>query len=58
VPNAHGVGKFQVTAKGEKTIDRIEETQAALRESIESAKKLAEQSERLIRQHRKEMDKG
>lgn len=46
-----------MAAKGEKTLDRIEETQAALRESIESAKKLAEQSERLIRQHRKEMDR-
>ncbi len=49
--------EFQVAAKGEKTLDKIEETQAALRESIESARKLAEQSDRLIRQHRKEMDK-
>ena len=46
-----------MSAKGDKTLNKIEETQAALRESIESAKTLAEQSERLIQQHRKEMEK-
>ena len=44
--------------KGEKTLTKIEETQAALRESIETAKDLAEQSERLIKKHRKEMKAG
>lgn len=44
--------------KGDKTLNKIEETQAALRESIESAKRLADQSDRLIKQHRKEMEKG
>ena len=36
------------------TLGKIEETQAALRDSIEEAKALASQSERLIRQHRDE----
>jgi hypothetical protein len=47
-----------VSDKGDKTLNKIEETQAALRESIESAKRLADQSDRLIKQHRKEMEKG
>lgn len=37
------------------TLDRIEETQAALRDSIENAKQLAAQSDRLIKRHRDEM---
>jgi hypothetical protein len=49
-------GKFQVPDKDDKTLDDIEETQAALRESIEEAKKLAEKSERLIKKHRKNVD--
>ena len=36
-------------------LSKLEETQAALRESIENTKKLAEQSDRLIQQHRKEV---
>ena len=47
-----------MTNKGEKTLSKIEETQAALRESIENAKDLAEQSERLIKKHRREMKEG
>jgi hypothetical protein len=43
-----------VSDKDDKTLDAIEETQAALRESIEEAKQLAEKSERLIQQHRQE----
>ena len=39
-----------------KTLDAIEQTQAALRESIEEAKDLAEKSERLIRKHRKTIE--
>jgi hypothetical protein len=35
-------------------LNRIEETQAALRDCIEKAKKLVEQSERLVRRHRDE----
>jgi hypothetical protein len=42
----------------DKTLDKIKETQAALRESIEEAKALAEESERLVKKHRKEVDKG
>lgn len=37
------------------TLRQIEETQVALRESIESAKDLAAQSEHLIQRHRKEI---
>jgi hypothetical protein len=41
---------------GRKTVDetlaKIEETQKALRDSIEESKELAAQSERLIRQYR------
>lgn len=51
-------GIQQVAEKGEQTFTKIEETQAALRESIETAKDLAEQSERLIKKHRKEMKGG
>ena len=40
-------------AGGESFI-RIEETQAALRDSIEQAKALASKSDRLIRRHREE----
>lgn len=37
------------------TLEKIEETQAALRDSIELTKKLAEQSDALVKRHRKEM---
>jgi hypothetical protein len=37
---------------------QIEETQAALRESIEKAKKLADESARLIDKHREEIGKA
>lgn len=43
--------------KSEQTLSDIEETQAALRESIEQAKDLAEKSEELIQRHKKELDK-
>ena len=39
----------------EKTLGEIEKTQAKLRESIETAKSLAEKSDKLIKQHRREM---
>jgi hypothetical protein len=41
----------------EETLIRIEETQAALRDSIARAKEYTEESERLVRAHRKEMAK-
>ena len=44
--------------KDDKTLDEIEKTQAALRESIEEAKNLAEKSERLLKKHRKKTKKG
>jgi hypothetical protein len=38
------------------TLGKIEESQAALRASIEKAKALASESERRLRRHREEMD--
>jgi hypothetical protein len=37
------------------TLIKIEETQAALRETIEQAKQLADDSDRLIKKHRAEI---
>jgi hypothetical protein len=55
----HGAG---VTEPGDDTFSRIEETQAALRDSIAQAKALAEQSDRLIRSRngrtKREPEKG
>ena len=39
---------------GQETLVRIEETQAALRDSIARARALAEESDRLLRRHRQE----
>jgi hypothetical protein len=39
----------------EETLRDIEQTQAALRQSIEQTKQLAEKSEKLISVHRKEL---
>lgn len=39
------------------TLAKIEEAQAALRDSIEKSKAQAEESERLVRKHRKEIAK-
>lgn len=44
--------------KKDETLDKIEQTQAELRVSIERAKELADESERLIKQHRKEAKKS
>jgi hypothetical protein len=41
----------------EKTFIQIEDTQAALRDSIEKARELTEESERLVRKNRKETAK-
>ena len=43
-----------VKSLGNETLIQIEETQSALRYSIEQAKALAEESERLVQQHRAE----
>lgn len=45
-------------AKADAELDKIEETQAALRDSIEQSKKLAEQSQNLLDEHRKHRDEG
>ena len=39
----------------ERTLGEIETTQAKLRESIETAKDLAEKSDKLIKKHRREI---
>jgi hypothetical protein len=51
----HSKGRH-VNKSRDDTLKAIEETQAALRDSIEAAKDLAEKSERLISQHRKEIE--
>ena len=45
-----------MSKKSEETLDRIEETQGALRDSIARTRQLAEESDRLIRQHRRESE--
>lgn len=39
----------------EKTLGEIEKTQARMRESIETAKDLADKSDKLIKKHRREI---
>ena len=53
-PNA-GRGKEVAKKRVEETLIQIEETQAALRDCIEQAKGLVEDSERLVRRHRDEL---
>ena len=42
--------------KDDSEIDKIEEVQEALRETIDKAKRLADQAERLIQQHKKKLE--
>jgi hypothetical protein len=49
---------MKVFERGDKTLEQIEQTEAALRESIEQAKTLAEKSERLLKKHREDLAKG
>jgi hypothetical protein len=42
--------------KSDKTLGEIENTQARLRESIALSKQLADQSDKLIKRHRREVD--
>lgn len=46
-----------VKKKLEAEITKIEETQEALRESIEAAKVLAEKADKLVRQHKQNLKK-
>lgn len=39
-------------------LTQLEETQDALRKSIEESKQLAAESERLVKRHRRELDEG
>jgi hypothetical protein len=45
-----------VTEKRDGILTSIEETQAALRESIETAKQLAEKSDFLLRKHKQKLE--
>lgn len=47
-----------MNAKSDKTLTEIEASQIAMRESIEVTKKLAAQTDRLIKRHRKELQRG
>lgn len=42
--------------KDDKTLDEIEKTQAALRESIDEAMGLVEKTDRLLKRHRKQIE--
>lgn len=56
---AYGTGPTQghaVTDKRDRILTSIEETQAALRESIETAKQLAEKSDFLLRKHKSKLE--
>jgi hypothetical protein len=45
--------RWGMTKSPDKDIQKIEETQAALRESIEQAKELAEEAQKLLKKHKK-----
>jgi hypothetical protein len=45
-----------MNAKSNKTLNEIEASQNAMRESIEMTKSLSEQTDRLIKRHRKELE--
>jgi hypothetical protein len=47
-----------VGKRSDATFEEIEQTQAALRESIETAKQLTEKSNELIKRHRDELKRG
>ena len=48
----------KVTEKRDPTLTSIEETQAALRESIEAAKQLAKKSDFLLQKHKRKLEQG
>lgn len=43
--------------KQKSQIERIEDTQEALRETIDEAKRLAEEADKLLQSHKSELDK-
>jgi hypothetical protein len=46
-----------VPGKDDRTLDEIEKTQAALRESIDEAKGLVEKTDRVLKKHRSEIER-
>jgi hypothetical protein len=51
VQRAH-LGFIAVATRGDNPLDRIAETHGVLRESIETARKLVDESDYLIKRHR------
>jgi hypothetical protein len=49
---------FSVSLKSDHTLGEIADNQAALRRSIETTKKLVDQSDYLIQRHRQELEHG
>jgi hypothetical protein len=47
-----------VAKRSDVTLSEIEESQTALRKNIELSKKLSAQTDRLIKRHRKELERG
>lgn len=45
-----------MSKKSDETLSEIEEAQSALRDSIETAKELAERSDELIKRHRQQIE--
>jgi prefoldin subunit 5 len=49
-------GGVAVTKSSDKEIEQIEQTQEALRESIEQAKELSDKAQRLLQKHKKTVE--
>jgi hypothetical protein len=47
-----------MNAKSDKTLNEIEASQTAMRESIEVTKRLSAQTDRLVKRYRRELSKG
>lgn len=48
-------GEYGVSQNSNEALSQLDETQAALRESIEQAKKLAEKSDSLLQEHKRKI---
>jgi len=57
-PFAQMTGRVGMAEKARKQIREIEETQEALRESIEQAKQLADKAQELLQKHKDTVDKS
>ena len=63
-PSGHGMGRYgngelgRVNQKSQDSLSEIEETQAALRGSIETARQLAERSDFLLQKHKQHTEQN